>query len=112
MQNSTVPASLFVFGTAIALGTLIGTRARRPLSAFFLAWIATPLAGCVIAYVVAICSSVPNSVGWLILLEMPIIGIGLGLISGMAATLIVRQRQRKNAITATNLVESKTTDGS
>jgi predicted MFS family arabinose efflux permease len=94
VQPSTISASLFVFGIAIGFGVFVGSRARRPLAAFFLAWFTTPVAGCVTSFLIAICSPVPNSVGWLLLLEMPIIGIGLGLIAGVAATLITRRREK------------------
>ncbi len=55
-------------------------------------------------------ASEPNSVGWLLLLEMPIIGIGLGLIAGLAAALIVRQRRQKNALVSASSVDPKITD--
>src|SRR5687768_15120995 len=110
MQSSTIAISLFVFGIAICLGTYAGTRTRRALPAFFVAWITTPVMGFISSLLVVFCSSVTNSVGLLLLLEMPIIDIDLVLIADITKILIVRRLQQKIYVITANSVEPSLTD--
>ena len=89
MQN---PIIALVFEATLALGTWAGTRARGPWPAFFIAWLATPFIGGLLALIVATCLPTYDRLGWLLLLEIPIIGAGIGIIAGIVATVIVRRR--------------------
>jgi hypothetical protein len=92
MQTSTVVASLLCFVLPIGIGAWIGTRLRRPWPAFFLGLISAPLLGFVFALFFALTASQSNNAGWLILLELPFVGILMGLVSGIVAAVIVRRR--------------------
>ena len=82
----------------IVLGTWIGKSIQGGATSAFLAgYIATPLASFCVALVVVLLSPffwpIPN-IGTL-LIALPTLGIGTGLVSGVLAALIVRQRGGK-----------------
>ena len=92
MQTSTIVASFLCFVLPIGLGAWTGARLRRAWPAFFLALIAAPLLGFLFALIYALTASQSNNAGWLILLELPFVGIGMGLVAGLVAAVIVRRR--------------------
>ena len=92
MPTSTVVASLLCFILPIGIAAWIGTRLRRPWPAFFLGLVSAPLLGFLFALIYALTASQSNNVGWLIMLEMPFVGIIMGLVAGVVAAIVVRLR--------------------
>lgn len=81
---------LFGFVTPILLATWIGTRLRRPLGAFFLGWVATPIAAIPVALILMVLMDTPLAT--IVAVELPIACIFLGLLSGGLAAFIVHRR--------------------
>lgn len=86
-----VMTGLAGFLTPLLIGSWIGTRARHPVAAFFLGWIATPFVAFVTA--LGLIAFIDSPMADMVAIELPIAGIGIGLISGTAAVIIVRRRQ-------------------
>jgi hypothetical protein len=92
MQTSTVVASLLCFVLPVGIAAWIGARLGRPWPAFFLGLVSAPLVGFLFALIYALTASQSNNAGWLIMMEMPIVGIGMGLVAGIVAAVVVRRR--------------------
>jgi hypothetical protein len=92
MPTSTVVASLLCFVLPIGIAAWTGARLRRTWPAFFLGLVSAPLVGFLFALIYALTASQSNNAGWLIMLEMPIVGIGMGLVAGIVAAVVVRRR--------------------
>ncbi len=97
-------AMLVVYLGPCIIGAWIGTRARHPLLALLLGWLATPLAGFALAFVIEIVlypivSALgllhdPNSSGrGMLFIIMPIVGLLSGLPAGIVSAVIVRRRR-------------------
>lgn len=96
-------ASLVVYLGPCVLSAWLGTRARHPLLALLLGWLATPLAGFALALLIeVVLYPIVKALGWLhdpnssgrgmLLIIMPIVGLLSGLPAGIVAAVVVRRR--------------------
>jgi hypothetical protein len=85
-----VMLAAFVVPPVVASG--IGVRAHQPSTAFWVAWVSTPVMALAIAIVFEIFLHARS--GGLTLLTLPAVGVGTGLLAGVVATLIVKQSGR------------------
>ncbi len=97
-------ASLVVYLGPCVLGAWIGTRARYPLLALLLGWLATPLTGFVMALLIelvlhplvlalGLLHDANSSGRGMLLIIMPIVGLLSGLPAGIASAVIVWRRR-------------------
>lgn len=93
--------ALFGLLTPILGGAWIGSRVRNPWGAFFLGWLATPIVALGTALILALIINTPTAN--LVAIELPIIGIGLGLISGGIAAFIAHRRGKAGSVGTGNL---------
>jgi hypothetical protein len=99
-------AFVLVYAAPPVLGGWIGTLVRSPVAAFLLAWVMTPFIGLAIAVAIEFpMYEFAQAMGWLhdpyssgrgmLLIIMPAAGVLTGLIAGLAASVVVRQRGKR-----------------
>jgi hypothetical protein len=93
--------ALFGFLTPILVSAWIGSRVSQPWGAFFLGWISTPIVAFVTALVLIGFINTPTAN--LVAIELPIAGLGFGLLSGGIAAFIAYRRGKAGVVGGNDL---------
>lgn len=96
--GSLVVLSLFIVAPC-AIAAWVGTRVRRSLIAFVLAWILTPIVSVIVTLVLwpVLRAMIPSNNDGTGAIMIPFFGIVTGLVAGIVAAMIVgRRRDRAN----------------
>jgi hypothetical protein len=92
---------VFIVAPGVIAGWF-GTRVRRPVIAFFLAWIMTPIVTLIVTIALwpLLRALIPPDNDGTGAIMLPFLGIATGLVAGIVAAVIVGRRRDKGAATS------------